>query len=960
MTEKDSFQDKSAKSQEKETSYNLLKTIMSSPDIKDINQTPNYISHLQIPQNKIINKNVNNQLSSDNNTNNKGKNNTIIIMQDMKKNISNNNYKAIKELLDSQNISQQAKNQLLNFAFTKLDLTNNNIQKQIILELMEHGADPNHKLKFDISEKSKSNNSSIPKNIKVTPLIYCCIKGDYELFDLIKDKINLSSNYEENNVYNINKNYFFFFFENNQNIEKKYKIASSIFQKNKENKNFKININDRDKQTGMSLLMLSVVRQYPNFIKLFLENGADVNLTNLIDGDTALHYAAKIKNKKIIELLLEDKNCDLLIKNNKNETIIDVANYNSANTEIYSLLAEKYGEQQKILEEGGNNKINQNNKDDKVNKNNVIVNGKNEIINTSKKSNSNNVKNKDDNGKDILKVNQAKKNIEQLNSYIEIPFQFTNNSFNFVDFYDANSKNKIENGSNEIKMNNGSNRDENDSGSIKNYMKLKGTPILNINLGSKEDEDRLMIENLKEENEEFDVEFEKVEKKLETIYKEHNKLLKELSEVNNEIKSVNGKLDSYSKKFQDKENKYLNSLEKLKTQEKNQNKILEVLLTQKKFLEMNQNHKNFLYNMNYLNKKFSDEPLDEKYIDKYIKENLQRDILDFQLYVETNIKMKQKPINEIRSSLQEILERNGYDYTVYVFGSFETGLSLPWSDLDLILVSKNQSKNTIVSEDKLKEIQSLLGNANWINKPILVTNYRVFPYITFSTDEKHGFMKVNLTIQDKNNYGYKCAKLTKKFVETYENLKPIVLVLKHLFKYANTLFSLSGFSENEKDNLNSYSVILMVAFFIQFHIMERNKETVNNPKNLGELFINFLIFYINYNQEFIFVRQGLEDTIENSDFLLLKESQSNFVVIDPIDHKKNVLAKDIDFNSIKSFFRLILHSSKIKCDCSCHYLKDYNDKNGNKENSKNVELGTEHCILKKLFKTANRINLLNI
>ena len=46
----------------------------------------------------------------------------------------------------------------------------------------------------------------------------------------------------------------------------------------------------------MTLLMLSVVRQYYNFIKLFLENGADINLKNLIDGDTALHYAAKIKN----------------------------------------------------------------------------------------------------------------------------------------------------------------------------------------------------------------------------------------------------------------------------------------------------------------------------------------------------------------------------------------------------------------------------------------------------------------------------------------------------------------------------------------------------------------------------------------------------------------------------------------------------------------------------------------
>ena len=131
----------------------------------------------------------------------------------------------------------------------------------------------------------------------MTPLIYCCIKGDYELFELIKDKVNLSTNYEENSTYKINKNYFFYFFENEENIENKYKIASSILQKSKENINIKININDFDKQTGMTLLMLSVIRQYINFIKLFLENGADINLKNLIHGDTALHYATKIQKK---------------------------------------------------------------------------------------------------------------------------------------------------------------------------------------------------------------------------------------------------------------------------------------------------------------------------------------------------------------------------------------------------------------------------------------------------------------------------------------------------------------------------------------------------------------------------------------------------------------------------------------------------------------------------------------
>jgi hypothetical protein len=270
MSEITSTQDKSFKTEEKETSYNLVETIMSNSGIKDKNQSLNCISHIQIPQNKNIN--TNSQVNSENNIINKSKNNPIIIMQDMMTKISNNNYNAIKELLDSQNISQQTKNKLLNFSFTKLYLTNNNIQKQIIVELIEHGADPNHKLQFDINEKAKSNNYSIPKNIKLTPLIYCCIKGDHELFELIKNKINLSTTYEENSLYNINKNYFFYFFENCHNIENKYKIANSIFKKYKENKNFKININDYDKQTGMTLLMLSVVRQYYNFIKLFLEN----------------------------------------------------------------------------------------------------------------------------------------------------------------------------------------------------------------------------------------------------------------------------------------------------------------------------------------------------------------------------------------------------------------------------------------------------------------------------------------------------------------------------------------------------------------------------------------------------------------------------------------------------------------------------------------------------------------
>ena len=678
-------QKNNSKDSDKEKGFNLVKPLINDENFININEEKEYLDQ---PQTQInTSNNISTKIDSKSNSlNNSGNFSVVEIMKEMQSKIKNNDFNSIKDLLDySSSLTPQSKNQLLNLSFQEYNKTSNKNQIQIIFELINHGADPNYKLKFDyINDKYKSNNSSYNlQNIRINPLVYCCLKGDFELYDMIKYKVNKSTIYEENNNYsnhnsnnnsnNYSKNYLFYLFDNDINMENKYKIASDILLYKKNNDDISININGYYEKTGMTLLMISVIKQYTNFINLFLENGADINAQNLKNGNTALHYAVLIKNKVIIELLIKNNNCDLLIRNNDNENVVDIAFKNNSRTEIYSMLASKYTEQQKMLEEQKEqNEINNNENNDinyGINKMNYI--NMNSYNNNRYMNNNNMTENNNPQGIDI----------EKLGSYLEIPFQFVKN-LNYFNFYNSNNFN------NNNSQNNNYDLDEskinNDVNNLRNYVRFNSTPVLNINLKSEEDQDLLILDDLKNESDNLDIEFEQIEIRLEEAYNEHNKLLLELNQINNEEKSINNEIDSYSKQIKELESKNLNDIKNINMQKNAENSNLDILLSEENFLNLKNYHNELLKNEDYLNKKFSDEIFD----DNQIKSYLVKDIIDFQKYTKNEIIKKQKPISHIRSSLQEILELSGFDYTVNVFGSYATGLCLTWSDLDLILICK--------------------------------------------------------------------------------------------------------------------------------------------------------------------------------------------------------------------------------------------------------------------------------
>ena len=73
----------------------------------------------------------------------------------------------------------------------------------------------------------------------------------------------------------------------------------------------------------------AVLRGNIDHLKTLLKEGANVNVPNSA-GNTALHWAVKLDEKKIIQLLM-NHGADLTIKNHANQTPCDVASEDTLN-----------------------------------------------------------------------------------------------------------------------------------------------------------------------------------------------------------------------------------------------------------------------------------------------------------------------------------------------------------------------------------------------------------------------------------------------------------------------------------------------------------------------------------------------------------------------------------------------------------------------------------------------------
>ena len=232
---------------------------------------------------------------------------------------------------------------------------------------------------------------------------------------------------------------------------------------------------------------------------------------------------------------------------------------------------------------------------------------------------------------------------------------------------------------------------------------------------------------------------------------------------------------------------------------------------------------------------------------------LHYEILDFCDFIQLNNeekKLREKTFNFIKNTIESKYK----EFTCKLYGSFKTDLSLPFSDIDVLILSKDGkdediSKNKILDEsiNKIHELLLSTKSFNYLEKikakvPIIKCTY------------KETGINVDISFFRKN--GFSAVKTIEKVIENFPEIKPLMLVIKYTLKQREL-------NEIYKGGVSSFIIFSLLYYYIadlRKKIISDIQIGKKEPElTLGHLLVGFFDFYgfqFNYEKLGISIRNG--------------------------------------------------------------------------------------------------------
>ena len=277
----------------------------------------------------------------------------------------------------------------------------------------------------------------------------------------------------------------------------------------------------------------------------------------------------------------------------------------------------------------------------------------------------------------------------------------------------------------------------------------------------------------------------------------------------------------------------------------------------------------------------------------------------------------------INNSLNTLLKPYNI-INLIVYGSQASGLSLPESDIDLLLIycdSNNNSLDKFISElynilltsKKFNNVMSLPKASS----PLIKIEYEINSYNNYYNNNNISLIHMDISFHNiypnKNTIYYTpsllIVKYIQKSIEYLPQSKNIIIVIK---KYLKNL----GLNNYYTGGLNSFSIFIMVFAFYKYEIKILGNDSVNNFY-IGQFLVQFLDFYskFNFNEFIININKDIPFIIKDKD-----KDKSNAVILDPFT-LNNIACNSFRICEIQKKF------DSLKENLLVNYDKNYKIKN---------------------------------
>lgn len=223
---------------------------------------------------------------------------------------------------------------------------------------------------------------------------------------------------------------------------------------------------------------------------------------------------------------------------------------------------------------------------------------------------------------------------------------------------------------------------------------------------------------------------------------------------------------------------------------------------------------------------------------------LHRDILDITAAFDQIAKQRRPFQLAVVNAVRAVVNRLWPAARVEVFGSFGQGLSIPASDVDLVVCDVHEHMEEVLRKTGrqascVQVLAELLREQDWVRNVQTLETAKV-PIIkakTFFEELGAGGVALDISFDMPAHRGLATCAFVRNLRATYPALVPLTLVLKQ-FLVAK------GLNDPYTGGLSSYGTLLMVAAVLDKSEQMRSTMSSTRPLNLGALLIIFLRLYV--------------------------------------------------------------------------------------------------------------------